>query len=373
MLNEDNITNEFIPKQTIKKYNKTKSEGLLNYSDYFKKKITLKDYKIPDLKIIAKQHGLHVSGTKPILIDRIQTHFNRTKTIIIIQACFRGWIVRYSIKLRGPAFNNRKLCVNDSDFVSMEPLLEIPNENFYSFTDSKDFVYGFNISSLIQLMKQTTRITNPYNREKIESETIDKIKTLYKLCFIIYPNFKDDNEELSKPKPVQQPSVRRNATMLTNSIQYENPEQQNRIERLQEFRRNSVSQRIHNLFSEIDRLGNYTQVSWFSSLNVAAYIRLFRNLYDIWYYRSQLTRETRKKICPLPAPFDTSVERNGARPLILEDVQTICVEVFENLVFMGSDDDHRKLGAFHALTALTIVSPEARTSLPWLYESVFMF
>jgi hypothetical protein len=67
------------------------------------------------------------------------------------------------------------------------------------------------------------------------------------------------------------------------------------------------------------------------------------------------------------------VERNGARPLNLEDVQTICTEVFENLVCMGADDDNRKLGAFHALTALTIVSPEARAALPWLYESVFMF
>jgi len=40
---------------------------------------------------------------------------------------------------------------------------------------------------------------------------------------------------------------------------------------------------------------------------------------------------------------------------------------------MGIDNDHRQLGALHSLTALTLVSPEARTGLPWLYESVFSF
>jgi hypothetical protein len=97
---------------------------------------------------------------------------------------------------------------------------------------------------------------------------------------------------------------------------------------------------------------------------------LFRHLYDIWYFRSQLPRETRLRICPLQAPFDTSIERNTNTALTLEDIQHICVEVFENLVFTGVDNDHRKLGAFHTLTALTIVSPEARMAMPWLYESV---
>ena len=369
---ENNITNEFIPKQTVKKYNNPNAKSLFNHKDLFNRKVELRSFKIPELKAIAKKNNLHVSGTKPILIERIETHFNRTKNVILIQKVFRSWIVRYSIQLRGPALKNRKLCVNDTDFVSMEPLFEIPVESFYSYSDSKEFIYGFNISSLIQLMKQTSKITNPYNREKIDSKIIDDIKTLYKLCFIIYPDFKNENEELKKP--IQQTNtIRRQPIHSTSTVLYANPEQQNRIERLTLSRQNSLSQRINDLFSEIDQLGNYTQVSWFNSLNIGAYIRLFRNLYDVWYYRSQLTRETRLRICPLTAPFDTSIERNGGRPLTFEDVQQICVEVFENLVFMGVDDDHRKLGAFHALTALTIVSPEARMAMPWLYESVNVF
>ena len=40
------------------------------------------------------------------------------------------------------------------------------------------------------------------------------------------------------------------------------------------------------------------------------------------------------------------------------------------MVYMGIDADHRNLGAFHILTALTIVSIPARTAMPWLYESI---
>jgi hypothetical protein len=42
------------------------------------------------------------------------------------------------------------------------------------------------------------------------------------------------------------------------------------------------------------------------------------------------------------------------------------------MIFMGVDDEHRKLGAFHALSALTVVSMGARDTMPWLYESLMV-
>ena len=82
-----------------------------------------------------------------------------------------------------------------------------------------------------------------------------------------------------------------------------------------------------------------------------------------------MSRETRYNICPFPNPFS---ERN-ITDLDIEHVKSACVKVFENLIFTGIDDEHRKIGAFHALTALTIVSSGAREALPWLYESVAFF
>jgi hypothetical protein len=361
IINNNIIINELKPE--IKKYNRTKNENLLDYKEYSKKNVSLNSYKIPDLKIIAKQHNLHVTGTKPILIDRIITHFKKTKNVILIQSIYRGWVTRLSMKLRGPAFKNRTLCVNDKDFITMEPLNEIPVYNFFSYEDDKHFKYGFDITSLIQSLKQNGKLENPYNRERISSSIINIIRKLYRLSFIVFADFKNENE---KPTPVQNNRNRQINNNVRQPINNYNPEQQNRINRLHEHRLNNpLSQRITDLFLELDHLGNYTNANWFN-LSTANYVRLYRHLYDIWFLRTQMSRETRYNICPLQTPF------SGERNIILEldYVKNACVEVFENLVFTGSDDEHRRLGAFHALTALTIVSADARQAMPWLYESV---
>uniref|UniRef100_A0A6C0LAD8 SAP domain-containing protein n=1 Tax=viral metagenome TaxID=1070528 RepID=A0A6C0LAD8_9ZZZZ len=371
-IQDNNMINKFISKPETKKYNKTQAENLLNYKDYFKKNLTLKAYKIPELKMIAKHHGLHVTGTKPVLIERIKDIFNKTKCVVKIQTVFRGWLTRLSMKLRGPGLTNRTSCVNDKDFVTMEPLVEIPLANFYSYMDDKKFIYGFDICSLLHFIKQKSKIENPYNREKLGNEITNNIKKLYRFCFIVFPEFKNDNEKLAAtaPPPMYQQRVAQhnvnNANInVININNHMNQEQQNRISRLFVNRRNSINQRITDLFMEMDQLGNYTNTNWFN-LSASNYIRLYRHLYDIWFLRSQLTRETRHNICPLVSPF--TAERNMV--LDLDYIKTACVEVFENLIFMGIDDEHRRLGTFHALTALTIVSPGAREAMPWLYESV---
>jgi hypothetical protein len=217
----------------------------------------------------------------------------------MIQKLFRGWILRTSLKLRGPAFKNRKLCVNDTDFVTMEPLLEIPNENFYSYMDNKNFIYGFNISSLIQLLKNNGRINNPYNRENIDSKIIWDIKRLYKLSFMLHNSFKLENppliENSNKPRniisrftPIQTMNIVRIENVLIS-----NSDQQNRIIRLQEIRTKPFDQRVQHLFMELDQLGNYTQVDWFNALDLRDLVRFYRYLYDIWNYRGQLSREVK--------------------------------------------------------------------------------
>jgi hypothetical protein len=365
-----------LPKNQKKKYTRTASQELLCYNDYVKKSVSLNSYKVPQLKIIAKQHNLHVTGTKPALMDRISDYFNKTKQAILIQRTFRGSIVRYSDFLRGPAAIDRKLCVNDKDFVTLEPLVEINYENFFSYTDSKQFTYGFDINSIIELMSKNKHITNPYNREKFDANTLANIKTLHRLCLIMFENFKQ--KTAPQEQRVRPESNNRNENAIYNGERFNinnvsNLEQRTRIMNLMESRRNdSLSQRINNIFHELDQLGNYTQSTWFTSLTLQGCIRLYRNLYDIWYYRSQLTNDTRQRICPLTYPFETTAERNRGAILSLETIQRICAEVIENFIFMGTDNDHRQLGAFHSLTAMTIVSTNAREAMPWLYESIFI-
>jgi hypothetical protein len=40
------------------------------------------------------------------------------------------------------------------------------------------------------------------------------------------------------------------------------------------------------------------------------------------------------------------------------------------MVFTGIDTEYRKIGALHILSALTVVSSNARNAIPWLYDTI---
>jgi hypothetical protein len=211
-INDDNkeliLINEFNPKDSETELTKKKvkqrqkkpvlnEQFVLNYENFYNNKITISSYKLVALKEAAKLYKLNISGTKPRLIARIENHFKQTSSATIIQRIFRGAIVRMSNFLKGPAFKNRSMCNNDNDFVTMEPLDEIPNEYFYSYTDEKNFTYGFNISSLIKIFKTKGSLMNPYNREKFKPELLNDVIKLYRIIWLINEDFRNENENLT--------------------------------------------------------------------------------------------------------------------------------------------------------------------------------
>jgi hypothetical protein len=379
----------------------TKSVRDMTYITYYNNNIQLSKFKIDELKHISKKHGLKYSGTKKVLIERIEKLFHSTKPAVKIQSAFRKWTAVECLNMRGPAVKNRNLCVNDTDFVSMEPIKEIPNELFYSYQDDKDFIYGFNVSSLIQVLQKNLstneQLENPYNREVVDSRITLQILRLYRFCFIVHNDFKKENQKFIKysqtPATIFRapPLIHRNVQHLNDTNHFRNAnvitftdyepivinnyqmtaDQYARINLLREIRNMTVTQRTNNLFVEIDHLGNYTQASWFNLLERNEYIIFYRFIYEIWYYRANFARDVRYNICPFLTPFyNVTNIRNIAHTASTSEIKQLCLIVFENLVYTGSDDEHRKLGAMHALSALTTVSIGARGAMPWLYESV---
>ena len=381
--------NTDIPKSTESKVKTKKSKPKsieINEFNYANNEIPIKEYKLDELKKAAKKYKLLISGNKSALINRLHLHFKQIKNAIIIQKNFRRLVVKTTFALRGPAFKNRKLCVNDTDFVTMEPLDEIPNENFFSYKDTKQFIYGFNITSIIQMIRTKGKFNNPYNREELDKKLLKNIKKLYRLCFIVYPEFKNENESVrTSPNNMvnnNAESVNNNTANrhYTNEFRNHNDVITSRYtnlvrdvkEKLRIIREKTVEQRITELFIEFDHLGNYTNSAWFSTLDTSQYIRLYRCILDIWNYRGQLSYSVKSKICLLGNPFSEIIPRNFFTndSISLERIQNGCLTIFENLIYTGIDEDHRKLGAFHALSALTVVSRDARQSMPWLYESL---
>jgi len=121
-----------------------KTYPIINYENYINNTLIIEKNKLPELKDACRKFKLKIGGNKPELIKRITEYFLKSKHAIIIQKYTRLWIVQLFFKLKGPALFNRKICVNDTDFVTLEPINDIELENFYSITDKQDFTYCFN-------------------------------------------------------------------------------------------------------------------------------------------------------------------------------------------------------------------------------------
>ena len=80
--------------------------------------------------------------------------FLKTHACIKIQSLLRMYFSKIFVNSRGPALNKRELCNNNTDFVTLEPLKEIPIEQFFSYKDDNNFIYGFNLISLMKIMKK---------------------------------------------------------------------------------------------------------------------------------------------------------------------------------------------------------------------------
>ena len=367
-----------------------KTEKFINnevcFKDYKQNLLQMKKFKLVQLKDTCRKFNLRITGKKQILFDRIMDYFLRIDSAIKIQSTCRMHYSKIYVSDRGPAVKERVLCNNSTDFITLEPVNEIPFEYFFSYKDDNNFIYGFNIVSLIQNMKKSKNFDNPYNRIPFNKTIKKQILQLYNCSYMLNSNFKLNNNFYRKPvKNVLHQQIirapRHNNLVISNVDNYQpyfdrqllnmTEEMENQLNIIQQTRLLSVEERINRLFTEIDNLGNYTNSSWFGELTHLQYIRLYRTLYDIWIIRGQLSYHTKRSICPFHDPFDGIFQRRFYHDTINTDqIKKACLIVMENIIYSGINIDFRKIGALHALTAITLVSIPARQSMPWLYESI---
>ena len=296
------------------------------------------NYNVSHLKNISKHYKLKISGNKQELIKRIYSHLLLSFYVLKIQKISRGFIQRKYNKCRGPAFINRQLCTNSTDFFTMDDIKEIPSNQFFSYKDSDGFIYGFDIISLFNLIYKTNGVLqNPYNRRTIEKSVINTFKQLFRLSKIlkisISTEIQDIELEISSEKTVE-----------LNAI---------------------------DLFQIIDSLGNYSNPAWFLSLDMNRLVRFMRELIDIWTYRAQLSLDVKRMICP-PAgdPFNTLSANSLQHFQSITDLRKNILKCLHKLISSGINNDYKSLGAYYILSAITLVNIDAANALPWLYQSV---
>jgi hypothetical protein len=379
---------------------------------YYKDAISFKSssiYSASNMKRIKLIYDFALNGSKQRMIERIARFFTMDSSIIHLQKIARGRFVRQNLIMRGPALKNRSICVNNTDFYSMEPVAEIEFDQFFSYsreTPTGKYVYGFDHNSLLELLKnRTSRLQNPYNREDMTSiiPAIRKVERLQKIVVNSQRGKLESSSTIANLSPIPKPKSRSRtretlvspvspetdsiitsvdrtlvpavyplaimrANIGSESNNYDIPAM---ISKIRAIRLLTFAERSQNLFMEIDQLGNYTQVSWFMNLTRRDNMRYYRLLHDIWSYRAQMSNEIKRKICPMWDPFSNFTNEIVRFNILTDDeIRSLCLRTMEDIIFTGVSQEFRVLGAFHALSALTIVSIPARNSMMWLYESV---
>ena len=349
----ENIENNMITKNnildkihTINKKKLTISNDLIVIPCYDKLNILFEyNYNIHQLKIFLKHYKLKLTGTKKQLILRIYLYLIFSNFSIKIQKIIRGNFQRKCNILRGPALLNRVLCNNKNDFLSLENMDEINGFQFFSYKDKDNFIYGFDILSIYNLIftkKGNTIITNkdiknPYNRNEIPDFVISKIKKILKIEKLlknkIIIKIKDVNDDISYKK--------------------------------------SVELKALEIFQFINSLGNYSDINWFLNLDKHKLLNFLRELDDIWNFRAQIYPNVKRSICPpYGNPFGGVNLLNINSMSNLCEIQKIVLDVIGKLVNTGIDREHKSLGCLYVLSALTLVSQDAASTIPWLFESV---
>ena len=294
-------------------------------------------YTLPQVKLICKHYNQKTTGNKEQLLDIIYTFLYKSNYAQKIQRVWKKYCVKVTNTLRGPANKNRALCVNETEFFTMDPISSIDYLQFFSFKDTDDMIYGFDILSLYNLITKSGKIAiNPYNRNLIKPNVK---QTIYKL--IKYSKF-----------------IKQDLNVVIEDV-----EQSLDMKSIRELR-------IKTLFQEIDNLGNYTNHEWFSSLDRPMLLKFIRELHDIWEYRAHLSQFIKNEICPpLGNPF-LGLNMMELPILSFEALQCIALRFMENMVQSGINRESKCLGCNYILCAITLVHPAAAQALPWLFYSV---
>ena len=261
-------------------------------------------------------------------VHRVQAHQRQYETESLGK---RPGMVKIQSLCRGRLQRKKGLliqCHNEEDFFTFEPIRDIDPMYVFSYVDPKGFRWGFDIRSLSKLVSMN--YPNPYTMEPIAKGTIQEMKqTLDHLK--TQPGYQDIVDEVVR-------------------------------DRKQELKQLTVD-----IFSMIERSGYPCNIDWFLQLTLRRLKILYRQLEDIWNYRTHLTRDMKRCICPPDGRVFTTPVQDVQDFTRIEDIQGLILNDVIKFTRAVSDED-KKLGYMYFLIGLGHVSERCWTTHTWLRD-----
>lgn len=239
---------------------------------------------------------------------------------------------------RGQAYYVRNIATNDTDFFSADPVSDISGCMFFSYKDTDNHVYAFDIRSIYTLLYRArlngTVPQNPFTRTEIHQSVIRRVNSIVKSL--------KSHHISTEWAPLEPPT----------------PEQQ-------------LTMKVVDLFHTIDELNYYSSPDWFLRMNLETHLRFYNELYTIWTHRAGLTMAQKSSIVP---GFHHTLFRHPPWALheqSLVSMQKLNYNTIRTLITSSVDRNDRILGAMYVVSTFTLVNEDARRAYPWLYESVY--
>jgi hypothetical protein len=285
---------------------------------------SLSHMNMKEIKQICKERKIKRTGKKKTLIDRIMNAEYNHSNVVIIQKYVRRYLVQKYMNYKG----NIEEYTNDEDFLTLDAFTEIPFHDRYAYKDESGFIYAFHIRSIMQLIERND-MKNPYTRMSFPKHIKKEVRSMIRIARLL---------------------------RISLDIHYETPKPR------------TIQDRIQHVFMEIERYGYLLDAQSFHNLHRFELVHFYKEMYDIWNYRLNLTLENKRNI----VAHDGNLFRNIPRNISLQptsDIREYCVRIIERLITKANDNSFKQMGIMYALGALTLVNRNFAETLPWLFES----
>ncbi len=252
-----------------------------------------------------------------------------------LQQWWRSRIGLLRFRRQGPVTNIPEAAENQQDVCTMEATTTIPLMYRWSYKDRKRHFWIFDVRS-IWMMRAHEQLHNPYTREEIPDYALklfqERCTWLRKRKYcLVHTN---DSSEMSAEQLWHQ-------KVLDTTLKY-------------------------------DMLGYHMSLKWFEEMNTAQLRLYFTELWELWFYRLQLSNQIKQQVVPNWNKADsllfkwTPMEIRNRSDRVWW--QRTVLDLMDRFVSSAELKEHKTLGALYGMTAFAIVSPRVRHYYPWLVE-----
>ena len=329
---------------------------------------TLEYYKLIKKQDVSRNNNLfmvamnNINALVSLFETLIKVNLNMTK-LIKLQRWIKKSLVQFNSRIHGSALslNKRTLCVNDSDFVSLDDLKDIPECDFFSFTDDTGFIYGFHIDSAIELVLKTDE--NYYENFKKHSSNLcyrQFIKTLfnhYNKIKIFNPYTRFIIDSTTKLNIIRLYAKR---TFSSSNAFKQNLSGDATIDT-----KTAIRNKCFSILQKIDFQGYFTDTAWLLDENPKNIKIFYKKLANLWNFEFGLNNTAKYKIAGTHNLFNNLHEILNSR----YDKYTLLDKVLDTikiLVSNGETESECNTGCILVLYGLAFINQRCILANPWL-------